>query len=1301
MAKICKNKNPLVRSGTSQLQRNLAALQKEYVQIDEHTTADLLLFAKKFAEHLKYYNTDNQANGDWEDFFTGDVSIMIALIADTDLEQFDHVFQDLVEQLKIELSGLSSTPSPDSSSDLPSFKKLFDFILTIAAHLDWQVNQLGNESGLKGFAKATIQQQCTKAFKNLLGFYKVAEEGNFISATTHFKLVDNVIFTPFQLIPNLYQKYTQDIIANGLSHFWLNDTDSWASIYTSLDRLDYQYAYGKSETATVSTQTDVKQHIEPFLDTINGIWQHLLTAYQKIAFEAPRFLEETLENWPHHQPHIALYLGFSKLFRFAQNHLNGLKERHLAFYYKDVLRLKEKPAIPDQVHLMMTLAKQAESYLLEKETAFKAGRDNIRQPVHYVANEDTILNKIKVAIFQAIYHTVSDGKIYSALKADSADGIEAAITTNDGQWSAFGPAMNYRGPITGTNSEIPQAPSGDEAAVELYQQVTSFREIGFAVASPNWYLKGGTRTIYIALNTANNTVSFDNVNWGNGSFSILLTGSKGWIHPESLVSHQLNDNSLLIRCILTADFEEIVPYNLKVHGETFNTRHPIIKVLLNEDATNDYLKLKNLEIIKITTSVKVEGLKDLLLQNDLGRLDISQPILPFGAIPEVGNSLIIGNKEAFQKELKELDIQLTWQGLNDTSNSFKPSTDISVRLDYLKNNTWEVGDNKQFLTIYRPVYRDSVGDKAATNFLARNNIRGVISSELQAELTTEVFNASVQQTAGVKYLLSASLGGVSLISEEKYQASIGQSSLKHFDYSRETPYTSNSKNGKIRLRLNNNFGHKTYQREYPKALIERSGITGLTVDAQFSNGLKDPPYTPKFSEIALNYTATSTFNFTTNEADFNNRAEQFFHIHPFGQREEHPFLNRDGQTITAFPRLDNEGELYIGLEHVKPQQSVILLFKLAEGSANPLKQQQAIKWAYLYQNKWIDFDSTDKAEYADNTNGLLQTGTIRFFFPKKINADNTWLANGKTWLRCSVAQHSDAICKIIAIHAQVITATFVDQENAEDFLAKPLPATTIAKTVISEAALKKIEQPYNSFGGQVKEAQPVFFKRISERLRHKDKAITIWDYEHLILEAFPEIFKVKCLNHTHIIADSDDANQKMINEVAPGHVLIVPVPDLKNQNAIDPIRPYTSLSTLSLIQQFLEKRISPCVQLSVVNPLFESIKVSFEVAFREGKEFTFHAKLLNEDIIRFLAPWAFDTNKGNEIAFGGRVYKSVILDYIEELPYVDFLTNFIMDQYTGTDVSDSFDIEEARASSVRSILVAHEQHSIKPMTSCK
>ena len=557
MAKICKNKNPLVRGGTSQTQRKAAALQKDYVHIDEHSTSDLLLFAKKFAEHLKHYDTNNSPNGDWEVFFTEDVSIMIALIADTDLEKFDSTFKQLLKALVGaggEVKNLYSTglPSPTSlPSKLQNFKKLFDFIFSVASLLDSQIAKLKDESGLKDFAMATVQQQCTKALENLLGFYKVGIKGNNL-ATNDYLLINETDKINFPLTKDLPQRYTQDIIDNGLAKYWLNENDSWSLFYSGIDPVGYQYAYGKTTSSSMLNVEDVEQRIQPFISTISNIWQQLLSAYQRITYEAPRFLEETLENWPNHQPHIALYLGFIKLFRFAQDNLNSLKERHLNFYYKDVLRLKEKPATPDQVHLILELARQVEDHLLEKDNGLKAGKDSQGNEVQYFPNHETVLNKIKVSSLKAIYHTSSDGKTYSASQVDTLDGIEEVLISRDGQWNAFGPTMNYRGNILTGNPEPNPAnlPVESTEETETYNRATTLREVGFAIASPNLFMHGGERTVFLGFNLSpTESPSFDSSGKPVDFFTVMLTGPKGWITVTTAVWHSLVGTQLKI-CLL-------------------------------------------------------------------------------------------------------------------------------------------------------------------------------------------------------------------------------------------------------------------------------------------------------------------------------------------------------------------------------------------------------------------------------------------------------------------------------------------------------------------------------------------------------------------------------------------------------------------------------------------------------------------------------------------------------------------------------------------------------------------------------
>ena len=83
------------------------------------------------------------------------------------------------------------------------------------------------------------------------------------------------------------------------------------------------------------------------------------------------FKQQDLEG--NNKLHWTLYRTFLELFQYAQDHLNTLTERHLEFYYQEILGLQEKPATPDQVHILFELNK--DNYLLEAGTLLKAGKD--------------------------------------------------------------------------------------------------------------------------------------------------------------------------------------------------------------------------------------------------------------------------------------------------------------------------------------------------------------------------------------------------------------------------------------------------------------------------------------------------------------------------------------------------------------------------------------------------------------------------------------------------------------------------------------------------------------------------------------------------------------------------------------------------------------------------------------------------------------------------------------------------------------------------------------------------------------
>lgn len=247
-----------------------------------------------------------------------------------------------------------------------------------------------------------------------------------------------------------------------------------------------------------------------------------------------------------------------------------------------------------------------------------------------------------------------------------------------------------------------------------------------------------------------------------------------------------------------------------------------------------------------------------------------------------------------------------------------------------------------------------------------------------------------------------------------------------------------------------------------------------------------------------------------------------------------------------------------------------------------------------------------------------------------------------------------------------------------------MPKETIKKLITRIPQVKGVVQPYTSFGGVTEESDLDFYRRISERLRHKNRAITLWDYEHLILQEFSEIYKVKCLNHT-------SGN----NFTAAGEVTIVAIPDTVNKNVFDIYEPRLSTGVLNKVQEYINTLNSKHVNAVVINPEYEKVTISLEVKFYEGLDKSFYGKKLAEDITKFLSPWAFDDTK--EIVFGITLHRSVLIDYMEKLDYVDYLQNVTMKKGESKKAQKNITPENPK-----SILVSAKTHNINTnLTTCK
>lgn len=437
-------------------------------------------------------------------------------------------------------------------------------------------------------------------------------------------------------------------------------------------------------------------------------------------------------------------------------------------------------------------------------------------------------------------------------------------------------------------------------------------------------------------------------------------------------------------------------------------------------------------------------------------------------------------------------------------------------------------------------------------------------------------------------------------------------------------------NGKIRIELDNiKFSGETYINDYIKA----SGDKNHTYPF---------PYKPRIKEFVFNYTVEETINLAI-KADGSNNKVELFHELPFG------YSNKAKGVITFSAFASQQGYIYLGFDKVQPQDGLTFLLQLEEGTANPQLEPAKIEWHYLTNNIWTEFEPN---AIGDETKSLTQSGLVAVSIPEFSTVNNTLLAADLFWIRISVS-NVQAACKWMGIHLQALKAVLVDYENIGSEFLEITPKETISKLYSTIDGIKKIQQPYASFGGRLREEDTFLHMRTSERLRHKKRAITTWDYERIILQEFPEVFRVKALNHYRY--------DTKISNVAAGYLTLIPIARTSASENIN-WKPLLSLSKMLAIKEYLMQLSSPHVRINVKPPKPELVQINFKVKFREqeGMDTRLYVQQLMQTINEYLSPWAYDMN---DVTFAGSIEFSSVIQLLDNQVYVDYITDFKVSQY--------------------------------------
>ncbi len=477
-----------------------------------------------------------------------------------------------------------------------------------------------------------------------------------------------------------------------------------------------------------------------------------------------------------------------------------------------------------------------------------------------------------------------------------------------------------------------------------------------------------------------------------------------------------------------------------------------------------------------------------------------------------------------------------------------------------------------------------------------------------------------------------------------------------------------SRPGCISLSLTDDFLHADYRREtIAHALAQNKTVL-------------NEPYTPTVQTISLGYRAQSDI-VNLNANDISNADLQFFHVGCFGQRREHAFFRAQyDKRVTLLPAYPFEGEFLIGLSGIKAGECISLLIQVSEDSADPDLPAAQLQWSVLAGNDWRRL--TQQELTLDTSNMLRASGILAMTLPQQTSTEHSWMPDGLIWLRACVAKNSRAVCQLLSVSANAAEVSF--SGNNPVHLSSPLAAGRITRFKTAQPSIKSVSQPYASFGGSAQESDTMLTRRAAERLRHRNRCITPWDYERMLLDAFPGVHKVKCIPHAS--ADS---------WLAPGHVMLVVIADLRKQNAVDQLQPRVDIDTLVRMQEYAQQHAEKQIRIEVRNPRFQPVQLDFKVRFYPEYPYNYYRQQLQQALIAALTPWAYD--KTRDIEFGGCLYRSVLLDFVEELPYVDFVTDFKMKRVSA-DGTPLQDVSEIRADMPDTIFVSTPGHAIVELT---
>jgi hypothetical protein len=1027
------------------------ALRPGYVGIDERSFADLLAQTVQFGRFVRFFNADDQEDGDWQPLLAADGSCILALLATLDVAGRSRAVDALVE-------AIEAQPDPERKERL--VRRLLSTVFRLAAQIDGWLAPAEHLVGpgdrlVREMLEAIVLAELAPRLRRLVEIVAAAERAG---------LFDESIV----------------VLVENFGPIWMIEVVEVIEIDPRFER-------------------DLERWLDAVLDEVSELIQGFIAGIASLADQAAAELGPSLQQ-SDHPPHIALLIAFITLYRHAQGRLNELPRRIADFYQSEILHEAPEPARPDRLFLAFTAAAPGGTPLpdVPARHAFAAGQDAAGAPVAFTADAALSVTGARPATLR-LWQPVPDAGALAGLNALAIDvpadgtvgrplldpsGLPAAsiglmvaarmLSLESGRGrvrlsfigvtippdvpamaellgEAFALSYSSTAGWTEVKAEADFDFGLDETSIRFtFDLVTGAPLTVCSVAGSN---APDLPAIRLMLNQSAATPD------GTAALAVFGAMQCSRIRLE-IWAGGVGDVTLATPSGPAVPGPGIAPFGSPaLAGGTFTVSH----LAFGLPSTTDIA----LALRWSGLPTQRWGFDDYYRQYVIGadrQLFVSGRLLDnsrFKVTPcPVG--------DAVELSLFQAPAAPPPGGGADVLPRSVPPTWLTCVLE--PADTGATGDTASlagtsWFSFPGRGGSSATGGSVALTLSAPDCAFGDSLYPLNVAYAIELAapRRTSDHTRGgpgrrrwpvLRRLGAAPMRGLKAIGRvfRRHEAEEEESSA-----------------AEMRVRTDN---------QEDTVIFERPLWTTLP----------NPAWRPVLASLDVYYMAEREWGAGVTD----DGSMVFYHLPPFDDAVQVPI----SASIGLLPELPPEPCFDLLIAGWPAGEDVSLLFIMG-GSAGGDASLPRVDWHYRIGTEWIELPSD--ALLFDGTEGLSQTGIVTFQLP---------VGAGDIWLRASVQGTAEGFAPVDSIFADAVSATRALPRGTA--LLAPIPAGTITKAS-GLAGIAKVTQPLTSFGGAPAESVASLPARTSARLRHKDRGILAWDVERLVLESCSGIAKARVL----------------------------------------------------------------------------------------------------------------------------------------------------------------------------------------------